>query len=217
MCLVPQGPTGVDPVIGVRGDIFVNNTNGRLRVNDGVGGVIGAGVAGYRRYRCSLHVFDGAPEVVSGTATETSYAGSAFSIPANDLRQGDILDIYSALVAAGVTGANTVNVRILYGATGAPPSGDILFDSGAINPNVNDLFFLNARIVIKAEPSGASTIVCNALWSFDAPDTAGVMRHQRVVMTPATNATKSLFISAEWSTTSGGNSMNLTEYELEAA
>jgi predicted RecA/RadA family phage recombinase len=108
-----------------------------------------------------------ASSAISNTTTETAFSTGQFTIGANELLVGDTIKVKAQGIFTAVNSTNTQTVKLYFG------SAQVVATLPAINPNANDIFYIDAEIVIRTiGNANTGTFVAIVEYNTGTPGTA---------------------------------------------
>jgi predicted RecA/RadA family phage recombinase len=161
-------------------DVTINETDGSAQV---------AGVA------------VAASTALTASSTETNFSNSELTLALNTLREGDVIRLRAQGIATATNAADTLTVKIKLGST-------VVATTGAIDAVNNDIFYLEADIVVRTTGSSGTIVACGHQ-ILGAEGTVTSKPFKLASTSVNTTATIVAAISGQWSTTSGSNSCRL--------
>ena len=178
---VPAGKVVVAAALAdTTADVAINETDGSTQV---------AGIA------------VAASTALTASSTETNFDNSVLTIPANTLRVGDVIRVRAQGIATATNSTDTLTGKIKIGST-------TVVSTGAVDVANNDIFYLEADIVIRT--IGASgTLVAAGAAAIGVEGTVTSKPAKLASTTVDTTAAQTLAVSGQWSTTSASNSCRL--------
>lgn len=137
-----------------------------------------------------------ASSAVTNTTTETSF-GQTYSIPANTLQAGSVIEIISQGIATATNSTDTLNIKVYVNSTA-------IAASGAVDVADNDIWVAHQFVTIRTN-GGSGTFVSAGHISLDA---AGDPQGNTFTASTAidTTAAVTLDVKATWSVASTANS-----------
>lgn len=178
----------------VAGDVVISNGDGCLvkATGDGPSDVLYANAA------------DSA--TVTNTVTETAFDAS-YTIPANQLRVGDIIRIKGFAIATGTNSTDTLIVKVKIGSTA-------LITTATVDVANNDIAEFETNLVIRTIGS-SGTFVAYGSHSLGVPGTATKRSNSVASTTINTTATQAVTVTATWSVADPGNVVLLRALTVE--
>lgn len=144
-----------------------------------------------------------ASAAVTAIATEVAFDKS-YTIPANSLRAGDIINVKGQAIATATNSTDTLTIKLYIGGV----AGTMVMTSGAIDVANNDICFFEMNIVVRT--IGASgTLVA---YGFVSLGVAGTVTTKAVYLGSTaidTTVAQQIVPSATWSSNNAGNSVRL--------
>jgi hypothetical protein len=141
-----------------------------------------------------------ASTAVTNTVTETAF-DTAYTIPANALRPGDVIRVVAQAIATATNSTDTLNLKLRLGTTA-------ILATGAVDVANSDIGLICADIVVRT--IGASgTMVAAGLTGLGASGTGTGKVTNLASTTLDTTAAQSVNVSATWSVANAGNSCRL--------
>lgn len=150
----------------------------------------------------SVAIADSSP--VSNTVSETIVG--TYTIPANSLRKGSVLEILAALIATATNATDTFQYRVRLGGIG----GTVIADTTAIDLANNDVAVIRAQVVVRAE--GAAGTFVAASQSISKTTANPVLTSQ---VTIDTTAAITVVVTITESVASAGNSALLRQFTVD--
>jgi hypothetical protein len=148
-----------------------------------------------------------ASTAVTSTSTETAFDASAFTLPANFLRAGDVIKISYQGIATATNSTDTLKARLFIGST-------VISDTGALDVANNDIFVGSATLVIRTAGS-TGTVVGEGWTNIGTPGTSTSRGFNLASTTIDTTATQAISLKGTWSTTNAGNSARSDIFTVE--
>lgn len=146
-----------------------------------------------------------ASSAVSNTASETAFS-LAYSVPANSLVPGEVIDIFWQGIATATNGTDTLAIKVYIGGT----SGTLLFTHAATDVADNNVFSGWYKLIVRTV--GASGTVVGFGHGKSVPAAEGTMTAKDDILASTaidTTAAQSITVSATWSNASSSNSCRL--------
>jgi hypothetical protein len=140
---------------------------------------------------------------VSNTTAETAFS-TTVTIPANTLQAGDVLEIVAKGQVTAVHSTDTLNAKLyLNGLAGA-----LIGQSGAVNPSANDIFKLQAKLVVRVAGAGGSLVGVGES-NIGTPGTATDRSMDLEATAVDTTQALTVTVSGTWSVANAGDSAKL--------
>lgn len=146
-----------------------------------------------------------ASTAISDTASETAFS-LAYSVPANSLVPGEVIDIFWQGIATATNGTDTLAIKVYIGGT----SGTLLFTHAATDVADNNVFSGWYKLIIRTV--GASGTLVGFGHGKSVPAAEGTMTAKDDILastTIDTTAAQQIAVSATWSNASASNSCRL--------
>jgi hypothetical protein len=148
---------------------------------------------------------------IANTTSETAFA-SAYTIPANSLKVGDVLRIKLWGVYSTAAVAPTITGKIKFGST-------VMLNTGALTSVAlvsNGGWFMDASFVVQAI-GGSGSIDAQAYAEFSTAATTGLSVNvaNTAPITVATNAAQAITATVTWSLASASDSITLRQMIVE--
>jgi len=146
-----------------------------------------------------------ASTAISSTASETAFS-LAYSVPANSLVPGEVIDIFWQGIATATNGTDTLAIKVYIGGT----SGTLLFTHAATDVADNNVFSGWYKLIIRTV--GASGTLVGFGHGKSVPAAEGTMTAKDDILastTIDTTAAQQIAVSATWSNASASNSCRL--------
>jgi len=146
-----------------------------------------------------------ASTAISNTASETAFS-LAYSVPANSLVPGEVIDIFWQGIATATNGTDTLAIKVYIGGT----SGTLLFTHAATDVADNNVFSGWYKLIIRTV--GASGTLVGFGHGKSVPAAEGTMTAKDDILastTIDTTAAQQIAVSATWSNASASNSCRL--------
>lgn len=177
-----------------------------------LGLAIGAKVAGVLIGQVELNGRPGPMKLVTvadsvaltASAAETILA--TYSIPANSLKQGQVLAFIAALIATATNATDTFQFRVRLGGL----TGTVVADTTAIDLANNDVGVIRGEVVIR-EDGAVGAFVAESLSMLKTTPTPSLVQSTAIDTTAATT----LVLTGQHSTTSAGNISKATIFAVE--
>lgn len=148
--------------------------------------------------------------ITGASTTETAFATNQVSIPALQLRAGDVIRVRGRAVVTGKNASETLHIRGYIGGL----AGVNLFDTGAVNNSASDEIYFDFEVVVRS--TGATgKIIGSGLVVDGAPGTATAKEASLQSTTLDTTAAELIVLSAQWSGSSASNTVLLRELVVE--
>jgi len=150
-----------------------------------------------------LYLTQAPSAVIASIAAETLFS-LGYTIPANDLKNGDEIIIEAIGVVVAQNGADTNRIRLYLGGL----AGTLLVDTAAVNAAAGAVFHLRAKLVVRTAGQ-TGTFVCAGEVAFGAPGTT--MKTAAFVVSTAidTTAAQAIAVSCAQSANNAGDQTRL--------
>ena len=180
-----------------------------LSAGSGDGSVIEA-VAVPEAGSALLYASTAASSAISGISTATAYDVS-FTIPANTLEAGDVVDVWAQGIVTAENGADTHQFKLLIGSS-------VVAATPAIAVAANDIFLIHARIKIRTAGT-AGTFTGSGITYIGTPGVAAgaadVPGAHFIASTAInTETTQAITVTSTVSAASGSNSSRLDDLTI---
>lgn len=148
-------------------------------------------------------------QVAAGTAltnTTDETALSTFTIPANTLVAGSTIRVRAAGIATATNSTDTLTVQLkLDTSATAIGSAESIVTTGATDVANNDIYEIDACIVVRTAGSSGTAVAVGTFVPMDAPATSrqSVLKASFTIDTTSANV---LQITGDWSVANTGNS-----------
>jgi predicted RecA/RadA family phage recombinase len=156
-----------------------------------------------------IYSADGPSNSVTNTITETAFNKSV-TIPANRLKKGDVIRVRGQGIVTNQNATDTLTIQLKLGGT----AGVQIVTTGAIDPATNDIFYLEADLVVRTV-GVAGTIVATGLQALGTPGSVTGKPFLKASTVVDTTITQDLVISATWSAASASNIVRLDVFDVE--
>jgi predicted RecA/RadA family phage recombinase len=210
-------PSGVALTVGQKA--YWDATNQRVAGDSAVGRLVGRVVKDAAATDTTVRVFlemqatadllysaEAASAVITNTVTETAFDKSV-TIPANTLQVGDVLRVRAQGICPSTNSTDTLNVRLKVGTV-------TLVATGAVDVANNDLFHLEADLVVRAIGANGS-IVASGLQALGTEGTVTTKPAKLAASALDTTAAQTVAITATWSVANAGNQVRLDLFDVE--
>jgi hypothetical protein len=144
-----------------------------------------------------------ASTAVTGTASETTFSNGSFTIPANTLYAGEIIEIEGQGTNTSGNAADTLTVKLYIGATAICTTAAFNVTDGG-----GDIFYFRARVCVR-DIGATGHIVAAGVQSIGVPATATALPFFLASTAVDTTAAQTIAVKATWSSSSGSNSCRL--------
>lgn len=201
----------VPVVTGVKGDVIYvrlqsgqNAAKGDGLYSAGDGTFAVSSVPGASTVNAGvLYKNTAASAAVTNTTTETLFDKS-YTLPANALLAGDVIEIDAQAIATATNSTDTLNLKLYIGGI----AGTNIAATGAVDVANNDVGIIKATLVIRT--IGASgTFVAEGYTSLGVGGTVTAKAFLLGSTAIDTTASKVIGVSATWSVANAGNSCRL--------
>lgn len=172
---------------------------GRLTTTDGVASG-DARVVGGNAYTKTTST------TVSGTAAETTIG--SHSLPANTIKLGTQVRVRGALHVTGNVGADTVVIKLKLGSTA-------ILTTASLTMVADDVAVFDAVITGQAAPAASAAVTASARMTASQAGTAASIAKVPAVANYATNGALVVSATAQWSSSSGTDSLTCTEFAVD--
>lgn len=152
---------------------------------------------------------DAASNAITNTTTETAFNKSV-TIPAGRLKKGDVIRVRGQGIVTNQNATDTLIVQLKLGGT----AGVQIVTTGAVDPATNDMFYLEADLVVRTVGVGG-TIVATGLQALGTPGTVSGKPFLKASTVIDTTITQDLVITATWSAASAANIVRLDVLDVE--
>lgn len=142
-----------------------------------------------------------ASTALTASSTETNFDNSIVTIPANTLRAGDVIRVRVQGICTATNSTDTFTGKIKLGSTA-------VISTGAVDVANNDIFYLEADIVIRTVGASGTAVAAGAT-ALGAEGTVTSKPGKLASTTVDTTAAVTFAVSGQWSTTNAGNSCRL--------
>jgi len=149
---------------------------------------------------------EAASAVITNTIAETAFDKSV-TIPANTLQVGDVVRVRAQGICPSTNATDTVNVKLKLGSL-------VLIATGAVDVNNNDIFHIEADLIVRAIGVTGSVVSCG-LQALGAEGTVTAKPAKLAVSTLDTTAAQALTITATWSVANAGDQVRLDLFDVE--
>lgn len=156
-----------------------------------------------------IYSADGPSNSVTNTIVETAFNKSV-TIPANRLKKGDVIRVRGQGIVTNQNATDTLTVQLKVGGT----AGVQIATTGAVDPATNDLFYIEAYVVVRTVGVGG-TIVATGLQALGTPGTVTAKPFLKASTVVDTTITQDLVVSATWSAASASNIVRLDVLDVE--
>jgi len=167
-----------------------------------------------RRSTAAVHLYanTAASSAITNTANETAFSVGSFTLPANFLHAGDELWITGQGIATAHNGSDTLTIKLHIGGL----AGATIFASAAVNVAVNDAFYFEAQLIIRAIGNASTgTFVASGVQALGTPGTATAYHFFKASTNVDTTVTEQLVASATWSAASASDSCRLDMFTVD--
>jgi predicted RecA/RadA family phage recombinase len=141
-----------------------------------------------------------ASAVISNTVAETAFDKS-FSIPADSLAPGDVIEIEALGICPSTNGTDTLTVKLKIGAT-------VIVATPAVDVANNDIFAVKARLVVRTIGAGG-TFVAMAEQALGVEGTVTEKPAKLASTAIDTTAAQAITVTAQWSVATAANQVRL--------
>ena len=145
-----------------------------------------------------------ASTALTNTTDETAL--SSLTIPANTLVAGSTIRVRAAGIATATNSTNTLTVQLKLDTSATViGSAESIVSTGATDVADNDIFDIDAYIVVRTAGSSGTAVAVGSFVPMDAPGTArqSVLKASFTIDTTSANV---LQITGDWSVANAGNS-----------
>lgn len=136
---------------------------------------------------------------VSNTTTETAFSNGTVTIPANNLKAGDIIRVRGQGICPSTNSTDTLTIKLKIGST-------VIVTTGAVDVANNDIFYFEATLVVRT--IGASgTLVATGVVALGVEGTVTAKPFKLASTTIDTTAALTITVTATWSVASASNTV----------
>ena len=210
-------PTGTGLTVGQK--VYWDATNLRVAGDSAVGRLVGRVVKEAAATDTTVRVLlevqasadllysaEAASAVITNTITETSFDKSV-TLPGNTLQLGDVLRIRAQGICPSTNSTDTLNIKLKIGSL-------IVLATGALDVNNNDIFHLEADLVVRAIGTTGS-VVASGLQALGVEGTVAAKPAKLAASALDTTAAQTVAITATWSVANVGNQVRLDVFDVE--
>lgn len=152
---------------------------------------------------------DAASNAITNTTTETAFNRSV-TIPAGRLKKGDVIRVRGQGIVTNQNATDTLTVQLKFGGA----AGVQIATTGAVDPATNDLFYMEADLVVRTVGVGG-TIVATGLQALGTPGTVTGKPFLKASTVVDTTITQDVVITATWSAANAANVVRLDVFDVE--
>ena len=150
-----------------------------------------------------IYAITAASSAVTATASETTFSNGSFTIPANTLYAGEIIEIEGQGTNTSGNASDTLTIKLYIGTTAIITTAAFnVTDAGG------DIFYFRARLCVR-DIGATGHIVASGEQSIGVPATATALPFFLASTVVDTTAAQTIAVKATWSSNSGSNSCRL--------
>lgn len=142
---------------------------------------------------------------LTNSTVETVFSNGTYTLPANFLQVGDVINIKAEFKDIAVNSTDTITYRLRIGGV----AGTVIFAFPAVNPVVNDIGYIDIQLVITAIGVSGS-FVASGHYGAGAQGTATEKPLIVAASTVNTTVSEAIVASGQWSVANAGDQCALT-------
>ena len=154
-----------------------------------------------------------ASATITNTNVRTAFDNGNFTVPANACAAGTIFKLYAQGICPSTNAADTLLIELRFGAAGT--GGTVVCATPTVNVSNNDIFIVEARIVIRTIGAGG-TFVGAGFANLGVPGTDTTRTGSVGSTAVDTTAARDITLTATWSAANAGNQVRLDVFNVLA-